>query len=103
MTRCPTCHARLNGRRVCRRCKTDLNRLFEIAELSRDRLQAAVESYYGGRYEAMFREARRGVALGNCVGGRRLLACAALLTGRFATALKIWHSLQKSQTGNHSR
>ena len=88
--RCPTCGATLKGALTCRRCKTDLGPLAEIVRNHRRHMQTARRAIVDGDAEQMFIHARRAHGLRRTPESLRLLACAALLTGRYALAAGLW-------------
>ena len=89
MQNCPTCKARLNGARVCRRCKTDLTRALDAADAADAHRRSAVEAQAAGRFDEMLHHARRSFSLRRSIASGRLLACAALLNGDFHLALQL--------------
>lgn len=97
--RCPTCGAPLNGALTCSRCKTNLGPLAEIARNHRRHMQTARRAFADGNTEEMFIHARRGHGLRRTPESMRLLACAALLTGRFELAASCWATGRDADEG----
>ena len=87
---CPTCGARLKAAAKCRRCKTDLGPLVNIAAASQHHLGIAATALAVGDFERMFRHASHSHCLRQSPRTTRLLACAALLTRRFDMAFTLW-------------
>jgi hypothetical protein len=88
--KCPTCAASLKGAITCRRCKTDLAPLAEIMRHHRRHLHTARRALADGDAERFFLHARRAHSLRQTRESSRLLACAAVLSGRFALAAGLW-------------
>ncbi|NWH06386.1 hypothetical protein [Desulfobacter latus] len=90
MEKCPACRALVSpGQTVCRRCKTDLSVLLNMetqAQMHRDRALAAFERQ---AFEEMFYHAKRSAGLINTPDAIRLMAGAAVLAGRYETALNL--------------
>jgi hypothetical protein len=91
--RCPVCNARNNGQRICYRCKTDVGHLMDIEEEARKHLEAAGAAFEIEDYEQMFFHAKRSHSLRHTPESIRILACAALLTGKFDPAFSLWNSM----------
>lgn len=90
MEKCPTCRADVKGETRCRRCKTDLGRVADAEAQAECHRLAAIEAYRSGDYEGMRRHAGRSFSLRRTPNGGRLFACAALLTGNYGLAVKLW-------------
>jgi hypothetical protein len=90
MERCPTCKAKYKGKPVCHRCKTDLSLLIKIEKDAAMHLQKAYQAFEEGDYEDMFFNARRSCSLRQLPGGKKMLACAAILTRRYKNAITLY-------------
>ncbi|HKL80900.1 MAG TPA: hypothetical protein VJ879_00155 [Desulfobacter sp.] len=90
MEKCPACRALVSpGQTVCRRCKTDLSVLLNMetqAQMHSDRALAAFERQ---AFEEMFYHAKRSAGLINTPDAIRLLSGAAVLAGKYETALNL--------------
>ena len=91
MEKCPACSALVSpGQTVCRRCKTDLSVLLNMetqAQMHSDRALAAFERQ---AFEEMFYHAKRSAGLINTPESVRLLAGAAVLAGKYETAVNFF-------------
>jgi hypothetical protein len=92
MQRCPVCRANLKDRHRCPRCHTDLSPIFRALKESRDSCDKALAAAAGEDFEEMFQSASRAISLRATRRHLRLLATAALLTGRNQLALSLWKS-----------
>ena len=97
--RCPTCGAPLKGALTCSRCKTNLGPLAEIVRNHQRHMQTARRAIAYGDAEQMFIHARRAHGLRRTPESLRLLACAALLTGRFKQAAGFWATNRDADEG----
>ncbi|QCQ21710.1 hypothetical protein [Desulfoglaeba alkanexedens] len=93
MKHCPVCRANLEGAATCRRCGADLSRLMDVEEAARTHYRDAREAFSRGDFAAMYAHARESAAKRKVPATRRLLACAALLNGDPAEALRLWRRL----------
>lgn len=84
--RCPTCRARQDWSDTCRRCRSDLRLLREVAEAYRARRLACLHYLRGDDPGAALRAARSCRTLSASAESRRLLALAALLVGDWPDA-----------------
>lgn len=95
MEKCPACRALVSpGQSVCRRCRTDLSVLLNIETQARMHGKKAWEAFEKQAFEEMFYHAKRSAALINTPESGRLLAGAAVLAGKYETAVnffKIWN------------
>jgi len=91
MEKCPACKALVKpAQTTCRRCKTDLSVLLRMetqAQMHRDMALAAFEK---PAFEEMFYHAKRSAALINTPESGRLLAGAAVLAGKYETAVNFF-------------
>jgi hypothetical protein len=94
LEKCPTCNANIIGKRRCHRCKTDLSPLLNIEASARDHLGKARKAFEAEDYPNMFLHARRAFSLRQTSDAYRMLACAALITGRYHTAVRLWKGLR---------
>ena len=90
MEKCPTCHADLKGETRCRRCKTDLSRVADTALKAKFHRLAAIKAYRSGHFKEMHRHAGRSFSLRRTPDSGLLFACAALLSGDYGLAVKLW-------------
>lgn len=90
MDRCPTCKAKYKGQPVCHRCKTDLGLLIQIEKDAVMHLHEARQAFLEKDFEKMFFHARRSMSLRRLPEGRKMLACASMLTWRFKTAVRLY-------------
>ena len=97
--RCPTCGTPPKGALTCSRCKTDLGPLSEIIRIHRRHMDTASRAFADGDAEQMFIHARRAHGLRRTPESMRLLACAALLTGRYALAAGFWATIRDVDEG----
>lgn len=97
--KCPTCGAPLKRALCCRRCKTDLGPLSEIIRNHRRHMHTARRAFADGDAGRMFIHARRAHGLRQTPESIRLLACAALLTGRFEIATGFWAANRGADEG----
>ncbi len=89
MQRCPTCRARYTGKPVCHRCGTDFASILAVEERAREYRAAALDAFAQRDFPQMFRHAEQAWALRRTADAARLLACAALLTGKFGLAVSL--------------
>ncbi len=87
MEKCPVCGAKYSQKEICHRCKADLKLLLDIEKEASLFKKMALKESAGKKYEKMFRHASRSAALKSDYEALKLLACAALLSGRFDEAL----------------
>lgn len=90
MEHCPTCKAPYKGGQYCHRCGTDLGRLIDIQARADRHREEALAAYTAGDFDNMHHHARRACALYRTRPSEKLLACAAILTGKWDTALSLW-------------
>ena len=89
MEKCPSCNAPVNPETtVCRRCKTDFYLLLKMETEALMHREKALAAFNKQLFEEMFCHAKQSAALINTPEARRLLAGAAVLTGRYETACK---------------
>ena len=81
------------------RCKTDLGPLSKIIRNHRRHMDTASRAFADGDAEQMFIYARRAHGLRRTPESIRLLACAALLTGRFEMAAGFWATSRDADEG----
>ena len=84
--RCPTCRASQVRSDVCRRCKSDLRLLRELAEKYAALRGRCLSNVRHNRTRAALEDARECLALRDDVETRRLLAGCELLNGNWAAA-----------------
>lgn len=90
MERCPTCKAKYRDKSVCYRCGTDLGLLLKIEKDAAMHLEKVQQAFLEKKFEKMFFHARRSWSLRQLPEGRKMLACAAILTWRFKTAIRLY-------------
>lgn len=100
MQRCPTCKAPYKGKPHCHRCGTDLERLIAIRDQAETHRNNAISAYTANDFDQMYHHARRACALCRTSSSERLLACAALLSGKKETALSVWAGTEKINCEN---
>jgi hypothetical protein len=86
MMRCPTCRATQPWSDVCRRCKSDLVLLRELAEEYASSRQRCLANLRDGRIEAALDAARQCIELRNDADAQRLAAVCELLAGDWSRA-----------------
>lgn len=95
MEKCPACEALVSpGQSVCRRCRTDLSVLLNIETQARMHEKKAWQAFEKQAFEQMCYHAKRSAALITTPESGRLLAGAAVLAGKYETAVnffKIWN------------
>ncbi len=94
MERCPTCGARHAGGPSCHRCRTDLRQVLAIERAAgrhRQEVRAALDR--GDRAEARA-HAGRACALHRSLESLTALAVAALASGDFPAALRLWREIR---------
>lgn len=96
MERCPTCNARYSGKRYCRRCDTDLGQLADMENRAKEHFRKAVSYLASEEYGKMLFHARRSCSLRRTGERDKLLACAAVLNGKFALALSLRNRYRRS-------
>ena len=101
MQRCPTCKAPYKGKPHCHRCGTDLERLIAIRDQAEAHRQEAITAYTAGDFEQMYHHARRASVLCRSRASAKLVACAALLSGKWEIALEVWDRTEKALSGNN--
>lgn len=84
--RCPTCRAQQPWSDSCRRCKSDLRLLREVAEACAALRRECLANLRQNRPQAALDPARRCVELCDNPETRRLLAVCELLNGNWASA-----------------
>jgi hypothetical protein len=94
MEQCPACNAKYIGDQICHRCKMDLGPLLAIEAEASSHLEQAMEAFAENNFEQMFYHATRSCALRQTPKSSRVLACAAVLVGRFDQALGQWYFLK---------
>ena len=88
MEKCPACSALVSpGQTVCRRCKTDLSVLLNMETQAQIHGKMALAAFEEQAFEEMFYHAKRSAALINTPEAGRLLAGAAVLAGKYETAV----------------
>jgi hypothetical protein len=95
MKTCPTCQAKLNGRRVCRRCRTDVGKIIDISQQAQSHDHAATQAYHEGQFKAMQFHAKRAFSLRQTAHSGRMLALAALLNHEYTLAVNTWLTLAR--------
>jgi uncharacterized Zn finger protein (UPF0148 family) len=98
MERCPTCKAPYKGKPVCPRCGTDLGILIQIENDAARDAQQASEAFDSGYYERAFACARRSLSLRQSPAARKILAAAALLTGRYKMGMQLQYPSVRRET-----
>jgi len=93
MERCPTCKAPYKGKQYCHRCGTDLGRLLEIRDQAGRHHEHALAAFSNGDFQQMHYHARRACGLYRTPASEKLLACAAILSGKPEAALAAWRSV----------
>lgn len=96
MKHCPTCRAEYSGKPHCHRCGMDFGPLLDIEQKARAHHRNALDAYAVLDYESMYFHAKRAGAPYRSLETVRLLACAALMTGRFEQALSLYAGLKRS-------
>jgi hypothetical protein len=92
MMHCPTCRAAQAWSDTCRRCKSDLQLLRQVAEECTAARRKCLFNLLHNRTGAALEQARHCFALSDDVDSRRLLAVCELLNGNWELARA--HSLQ---------
>lgn len=96
MENCPACNALVSqGQTVCRRCKTDLSVLLNMETQARMHRDMALAAFEKQAFEEMFYHAKRSAALINTPESVRLLAGAAVMTGKYQTAVNVFKFLNQ--------
>ena len=95
--RCPVCRAENDEGPNCRRCRADLGSLFALEEQRQRALNASYRCLADGQFRRARALAEGAQALHNDAEARRLAAMSALLTRDFASACRIYKSLDKLQ------
>lgn len=85
--RCPTCRARQPWSDTCRRCKSDLSLLRDVAESSTQSRRLCLRALCDGRYLEAVSHARRSYHLSPSPGAARLLSVCHLMAGQWSKAL----------------
>ena len=75
------------GQTVCRRCRTDLSVLLKMETKAQTHKNMALVAFEKQAFEEMFYHAKRSAALINTPESCRLLAGAAILAGKYETAV----------------
>ncbi len=94
MKRCPTCHANYDGKPVCRRCGTELDRIARLEQESIEHEEKAKAEFDRKNYPGMFYHARRACAIRRTPQNVKLFACSAVLTGHYDLAIGQWRSIR---------
>jgi len=90
MEKCPACRALVSpGQTVCRRCRTDLSVLLDVETQAQMHRNMALEAFEKQAFEDMFYHAKRSAGLINTPEAIRLLAGAAVLAGKYETAVNL--------------
>ena len=90
MEKCPACRALVSlGQNVCRRCRTDLSVLLNMETQAQMHRNMALVAFERQAFEEMFYHAKRSAGLINTPEAIRLLAGAAVLCGKYETALNL--------------
>lgn len=93
MEKCPACRALVSpGQTVCRRCRTDLSVLLNMETQAQMHRNMALAAFERQAFEEMFYHAKRSAALINTPEAIRLLAGAAILSGKYETAVNFFKS-----------
>ncbi len=92
MEHCPTCKAKYKGNPVCHRCKTDFSLLLQIEKDAVMHLEKAYQAFDEEDFDNMFFHAKRSFSLRQLPGAKKMLAHAAILTRRYATAITLMAS-----------
>ena len=90
MNRCPVCRAKYIGKQSCHRCKTDLSLLVKTEHEAKMHFQDALSAFENNDFNQMFFHAKRSFSLYRTERSAKILGCAALLSGRFESALFLW-------------
>jgi len=91
MEKCPACRALVSpGQTVCRRCRTDLSVLLDVETQAQMHRNMALEAFEKQAFEDMFYHAKRSAGLINTPEAIRLLAGAAVLAGKYETAVNFF-------------
>lgn len=91
MEKCPACRALVSpGQTVCRRCRTDLSVLLNVETQAQMHRNMALEAFEKQAFEEMFYHAKRSAGLINTPEAIRLLAGAAVLAGKYETAVNFF-------------
>jgi hypothetical protein len=93
--RCPVCRAESDEGPNCRRCRADLSSLFTLEAQRQRALNATYQCLADGQFRRARALAEGAQALQNDAEARRLAAMSALLTRDFASASRIYNSLDK--------
>jgi hypothetical protein len=98
--RCPTCRAEQVWSDTCRRCKSDLQLLRDLAEEYAFRKGECLRLLQQNSPEAALEQARLCYKLHKDTDSCRLLAVCEFLNGRFAEAVRLANSLLHSSTAS---
>ena len=91
MEKCPACRALVStGQTVCRRCKADLSVLLNMETQAQMHRNMALAAFEKQAFEEMFYHAKRSAGLITTPEAIRLLAGAAVLAGKYETALNFF-------------
>jgi hypothetical protein len=90
--RCPTCRAEQSWQPACRRCKSDLGLLREVAEAYFQARHACLARFRQRRYAEALVAALKCNDLSPGHESKRLLACMSLFNGDYATAHGLGYS-----------
>ena len=91
MEKCPACRALVSpGQTVCRRCRTDLSVLLNMETQAQVYREMALAAFEKQAFEEMFYHAKRSAALIHTPNASRLMAGAAVLAGKYETAVNFF-------------
>lgn len=96
--RCPTCRASQEWSDTCRRCKSDLRLLREVAESYRENRRQALLAMREGDAGELLLRARLCARLRDDEESRRLLALGTLLSGDWSAAVALARGLIEGGT-----
>ncbi len=102
MEKCPACMTLVSpGQPICRRCKTDLSVLLNMETQAQMHRKMALDAFEKQAFEEMFDHAKRSAALINSPDAGRLLAGAAVLAGKYETAVNFFNQEKSSNSRSH--
>lgn len=87
MNACPACRARFSGSPHCRRCGTDLSRVFAVLLAAREAREEARRALVAGDGDRALAAVRRALRLEDVPRARRLEVLALLATGALRPAV----------------
>lgn len=94
MEKCPYCEAEFREGEVCPECGLDLSSLIKVEKQAEMHRKRAVSAFVFKEFDEMFYHAKRYWSLYRTADSVKLLACAAVLTGRFNLGFSLWSGIK---------